>query len=199
MWWQLVNWRDCARYVLREEWAMLPMMMDFSDSNPLFKTSMLDWTEIVDECGMFLTLNVGWTALGGRCWWYGNRATSIWKEWRSYRRNTYCILLSGLLLNATSTFPVMEQAERHIISKKLRKWPDFAEQKMAYWSGGEMRPLDHVLPQRSLRAQLPLESLLQLPRFIWKPPPNDRNRNTACFHQTSCKILLQIYECVSAR
>jgi len=39
--------------------------------------------------------------------------------------------IACLLLNATSTFPVMEQAERHIISKKLRKGPDFAEQKMA--------------------------------------------------------------------
>ena len=128
---------------------------------------MLDWTEIVDECEYVPDVERGMNCHRRKVLWYGNRAASIWKEWRSYRRNTYCILLSGLFLNA---IPVMEQAERHIISKKLRKGPDFAEQKMADWSGGEMRPLDHILPQRSLRAQLPLESLLQLQRFMWKPP-----------------------------
>jgi hypothetical protein len=50
------------------------------------------------------------------------------------------------------------------------------------WRSGEVRPLCHILPQISLRAQLyrkhlglakvtsSFELLLQLPRFIWRPP-----------------------------
>jgi hypothetical protein len=36
-----------------------------------------------------------------------------------YRYRHMTVLLSGVLLDTTRIFPVMEQAERHIIAKKL--------------------------------------------------------------------------------
>jgi hypothetical protein len=156
------------------------------------KQVMLDWTEIVDECEYVPDVERGMNC---------SRRKVSRIQWRSYRRNTYCILLSGLLLNATSTFPVIEQAERHIISKKLRKGPDFAEQKMADWSGKRRRneaTRSYSTPKitaSSTSARIaPTTSAIYL-----KASPKRSNRNTARFHQTSCKILLQIYECVSAR